>query len=130
MTPDHIPPFALGILVGAWVTEAATQWALKRRLKKLKATLSTPNTQAQASHPAQDTPNKSWWPDPSGQRIELADTGFYITLNPSEPSSVYQGFTPEHQRLTWGCNLPEMKAYMQTCAAARAEFTPQAGRKP
>lgn len=80
--------------------------------------------------PAQP-PGSPWQAMPCGKRMELSDTGFYITLNPDEPSRIYQGFTPEHLRIVTGADLAGMKKYLEGEARERAEFEPKAkGWKP
>jgi hypothetical protein len=124
MTPDHIPPFALGVLIGAWAALAGQQYALKRQLKRKKA-------EAELVASWVPTQPNHWWADPSGHRIELATTGFYITFNPSDPRRVYQGHTPEHFCIASGPHLKDMKSHMEDRARERAEFTPRVeGWKP
>jgi hypothetical protein len=134
MNPDHIPPFALGVLIGAWAALAGQQYALKRQLKREKAeaelVASLGPTSKSIMDKIQPTPSDRptrWWADPSGHRIELANTGFYITFNPSEPRQVYQGHTPEHFCISSGLYLDQMKQYMEDRARERAEFTPRVG---
>ena len=136
MNTDHIPPFLFGVLCGAWAALAAMDWAFKRRLKrqealiaKLTDDLSTtkPSVAASVPQPLTVTSVGPWWADPSGTRLELADTGFYISFHPSEPRRVHQGHTPEHLCIASGPYLNDMKKHMEACAAERAEFTPQGG---
>ena len=133
MNADHIAPFLYGALCGAWAALAVMNWALKRRLKAKAMTPAEFATDKRYTEllaklkPATDSP---WWADPSGTRIELADTGFYITFHPNEPRRVYQGHTPEHLPIAAGPLLDDMKKYMEDRAKERAQFAPQGGWKP
>lgn len=130
MTTDPWIAFAAGALLGSNMALYFFRWMLKR-------TNDATNPQETDTQET-DTKNLSslrpkagcWWADTSGTRLELADTGFYITFHASEKHAIYQGHTPEHLRMVTGPNLGDMKKYLEGLAAERAEFTPQRGWKP
>lgn len=118
--------FTVLSLVRGYAVRRAGNWWQQRKAKP--AAVVPPPPQYDPKDVAFNrTPDSRWFPLPGG-RIELADTGFYITLKPDEPGNVYQGFTPEGHRLVWGSDLKEMKRYLEDEARERAEFEPQNGR--
>lgn len=132
MNADHISPFLFGALCGAWAAISVMQWAMKRKLKAKETTEAATLDETRTPQPlpagldVQHKPASDWHSLPGG-RIELGATGFYITINPSDPPKIYQGFTPEHERIVYGRNLPEMKRYLEEEARERAEFDPPKG---
>lgn len=102
---------------------AALSWALRSRKPD-------PRQDAPSQTPQQPprNPSSPWqWHAMPGGRLELGDTGFYITLNTGQPDKVYQGFTPEHRRIVYGLNLASMKRFLESEAKERADFEPPAG---
>jgi hypothetical protein len=122
---DFMTGASVGLLAW-WGLEKIDQ--LLRKAKKIPPPAYDPKDVALNSQPAK--PQSDWYSLPGG-RLELGDTGFYITLNPAEPGKVYQGFTPENYRVVWGNDLASMKRYLEGEARGRAEFTPPSnGWKP
>lgn len=141
MTIDHIPSLLLGFGLGVWAGLGAVKWALNRKLKTQAAELESLKAQTPSDTPspaAQQLADKlnslpapvasadcPWvWYSLPGQRLELGDTGFYITFHPTVPRRVYQCYTPEHIPITAGPLLDEMKKYIEDRAKERAQFAP------
>jgi hypothetical protein len=123
--------FTVLSLVRGYAVRRAGNWWQQRKGKTavvVPPPAYDPKDVALNSQPAK--PQSDWYSLPGG-RLELGDTGFYITLNPAEPGKVYQGFTPENYRVVWGNDLASMKRYLEGEARERAEFTPPSnGWKP
>lgn len=78
---------------------------------------------------ATTTASPLWVPVPakSKGRLELlmpqiSACGFYIEMNPDPQRHLYQLYTPEGERMAWGCDLTAMKRYGERLARERAEF--------
>lgn len=117
--------FTVLSLVRGYAVRRAGNWWQQRKAKP--AAVVPPPPQYDPADVALNRKPASRWYSLPGGRMELADTGFYITLNPSEPGKVYQGFTPEGYRLTWGNDLASMKRHLEGEARERAEFEPPKG---
>jgi hypothetical protein len=74
-----------------------------------------------APEPAAGDASRRWHAMP-GNRLELADTGFYIVLDLSPTQPLYALYSPEHYRMGYGCDLVGLKAYGARLAAERHEF--------
>ena len=77
--------------------------------------------------PPATAPGPTWQAMVCGRRIELGDSGFYITLDPSAvPQLAYSLFNPEDQIIAFGHNLQGLKSMGEQMARDRAEFKPAA----
>lgn len=74
-----------------------------------------------APTPAQQPGGPTWHALP-GNVIELADTGFSITLDTSPNRPLYVLRAPEGFAHGWGSDLPGLKRLGERYAAERAEF--------
>ena len=121
---DFMTGASVGLLAW-WGLEKLDQ--LLRKAKKIPPPAYDPKDVALNRTPAKNkTPQPEWYSLPGG-RLELGQTGFYITLNPDQPKKVYQGHTPEHFLICWGNDLAGMKETLECEARERAEFNPPAG---
>ena len=112
----------LNALTAVWIVHSLRGIYRKRQAKKIPP----PPHYDPKDVALNRKPDSRWYSLPGG-RMELADTGFYITLNPGEPGKVYQGFNPEGFRIVWGNDLASIKRYLEGEARERAEFNPPAG---
>ena len=114
-------------LAAVFIVHALRDIYRKRQAKKIPPPAYDPKDVALNRTPAKNkTPQPEWYSLPGG-RLELGQTGFYITLNPDQPKKVYQGHNPEHHCICWGNDLAGMKKTLEVEASERAEFNPPAG---
>ena len=99
----------LGLVGAAWLY---AEWAQKQ-IKKEMAEF-TPKAPV-------ITPDSRWFALPP-DRLELADTGFYVTLVPNDKEGQYHGYTPEGHFVARGYLLAAMKKLLEQLADERAEF--------
>lgn len=109
---------AIGLTVSAVIDYVAA------KIRNLKAGAQSDRLILNLAPPTKN-PSSQWHAMPCGKRLELSDTGYYITLNPEDPGKVYQGFTPEHLRLATGSDLAGLKRHIEGEARERAEFEPK-----
>lgn len=64
------------------------------------------------------------WFAVSTTRLELAGSGFYITLKTGVDDHPYTGHSPEGYVYGWSEELEKMKRYLEARAAERSEFAP------
>lgn len=62
------------------------------------------------------------WHAMPGNRLELADTGFYILLDLTPTNPLYGLYSPEHYAMGRGADLLGLKAWGERLAAERREF--------
>jgi hypothetical protein len=123
--------FTVLSLVRGYAVRRAGNWWQQRKAKPAVVVppppAYDPKDVALNSQPAKNKTQQPEWYSLPGGRLELGQTGFYITLNPDQPKKVYQGHTPEHFLICWGMDLAGMKATMEVEARERAEFNQPAG---
>jgi hypothetical protein len=74
-----------------------------------------------AARAAPPPPAAAWAPMP-GNRLELGDTGFYVSLNLMPAQPMYWLFSPEHFVVGYGGDLGALKSLGERLARERLEF--------
>lgn len=122
---------AVALAVAGWLAvRGLTQMLHAARAEVQKLTADhAPAAAAPEAAPPGLTPCSRWHAMP-GQRIELADSGFYIVLDLRPNRHLYSLFTPEHERCAYGPSLQMLKGYGEQLAAERLEFSPPAPLAP
>ena len=64
------------------------------------------------------------WLAVSIDQLDLANSGFYITLSFDQGKPQYNGYSPENYLYGFSLELRTMKRYLEDRAAERAEFKP------